>query len=114
MAEDGRTRVQRGATAAMEAESRAWMVQCPKCGAERSVWDMGGIRYKAKGSSRWYRRCPSCGKRAWLKVYWKGGVAGASQASPAFIVKLVLAIVFGVLLLTGLILLVVFKLTGIL
>lgn len=114
MAEDGRTRVQRGATAAMETESRAWVVRCPKCGAERSVWDMGGIRYKARGSSRWYRRCPGCGKRAWLKVYWKGGVPGASQASPAFVVKLVAAIVFGVLLLTGLILLVVFKLTGIL
>lgn len=32
----------------MEAESRRWMVRC-SCGFERSLWDLGGIRWKAKG-----------------------------------------------------------------
>jgi len=53
----------------MEAESRSWMVQCPHCGYERSVWEMGGVRYKAAGTSRWLRRCPNCGKMGWHKVY---------------------------------------------
>jgi len=106
MGEETRTGVQRLATPAMEAESRAWMVQCPKCGFERSIWESGGIRYKAAGSSRQYRRCPSCGKLGWQKIYWKGGIEGASQASFVFVLRLVLWIMVGTLLATGLIVLV--------
>lgn len=54
--------------AAMEADSRAWMVQC-SCGFTRSVWELGGIRFKATGQPRWYLRCPQCGQRSWHKVY---------------------------------------------
>lgn len=113
-----RTGARRLATPAMEAESRAWMVRCPHCGFERSVWDAGGIRYKAAGTSRQYRRCTSCGKRGWHKICWRGaesgapGVPGAEPASPGFVVRLVLAIVIGVLVVTGLILFVTFKLAG--
>jgi hypothetical protein len=38
--------------AAMEAESKQWKVNCPACGHERSIWDMGGIRYKAAGNKK--------------------------------------------------------------
>jgi hypothetical protein len=38
------------AAAAMERESRAWLVICPDCGFSRSVRDMGGTRYKASGT----------------------------------------------------------------
>lgn len=51
--------------AAMEAESRSWILRCPDCGHERSIWDMGGIRYKAAGKPRKLMRCPSCGKATW-------------------------------------------------
>jgi hypothetical protein len=51
----------------MEAESRAWMVRCP-CGFERSVWDMGGIRWKAAGQPRKNMRCQSCGQITWHKI----------------------------------------------
>jgi len=54
----------------MEAESRAWMVRCP-CGFERSVWDMGGIRWKAAGKPRQYMLCQSCGKLSWHTIYRK-------------------------------------------
>lgn len=50
--------------AAMEAESRLWMAQCP-CGHGRSVWEMGGIRYKASGQSRVRAKCPQCGQTTW-------------------------------------------------
>lgn len=113
MTESGQNSLQRRATAAMEAESRAWMVQCPHCGAERSVWDSGGIRYRAAGTSRLYRRCFACGKRGWHKVYWAGAAPGAAPASTGFVVRLVLALVFGILFGTALILFVVFKLTGV-
>lgn len=53
---------------AMEAESREWIVHCPKCGHEVSVWDIGGIRYKAAGEPVWRRRCLGCGEVANLKV----------------------------------------------
>ena len=54
----------------MEAESRAWMVRCP-CGFERSVWDMGGIRWKAAGKPKQYLLCRSCGQLNWHTIYRK-------------------------------------------
>ncbi len=54
--------------AAMEAHSRAWLVTCPNCGHVRSIWDLGGIRYKAAGNPRTYQRCPGCGKGGWHRV----------------------------------------------
>jgi DNA-directed RNA polymerase subunit RPC12/RpoP len=114
MGEDKRSGAQRLATAAMEAESRAWMVQCPHCGAERSVWETGGIRYRAAGTSRRYMRCPACGRRGWHRIYWAGGVPGASPASPAFVIRLIAAIVLGVLVATAAIVLAALKLSGVL
>ncbi|MBE0681785.1 MAG: hypothetical protein IH589_07700 [Anaerolineales bacterium] len=28
----------------MKKESNSWMLQCPNCKHERSIWEMGGIR----------------------------------------------------------------------
>ena len=53
----------------MEADSRRWMLQCPKCGYERSFWDIGGIRWKATGNQRNLMRCPNCGEVSWHKAY---------------------------------------------
>ncbi len=47
----------------MEAESRMWMVRCRSCGFERSLWELGGIRWKGSGKSWTWGRCPNCGKR---------------------------------------------------
>ena len=55
--------------AAMEAHSRAWLVECPNCGHERSIWELGGIRYKAAGNPRTRLRCPKCGQAGWHKVH---------------------------------------------
>lgn len=55
----------------MEADSRRWMIRC-RCGFERSVWDVGGVRWKARGNSRNYMRCPSCGERSWHTMYRSG------------------------------------------
>jgi predicted RNA-binding Zn-ribbon protein involved in translation (DUF1610 family) len=64
------------ATAArMEADSRMWMVQCPNCGYERSIWELGGIRYKAAGNPRRLMRCPNCGQIRWHKIYRREGPA---------------------------------------
>ena len=55
----------------MEAESRAWMLQCP-CGYEISIWELGGVRYGAKSrGKRMLRRCRGCGKLKWHRVYKK-------------------------------------------
>jgi hypothetical protein len=52
----------------MQAESRSWMVQCA-CGFERSIWEAGGIRWKAIGRPRRLIKCPQCGERTWHTVY---------------------------------------------
>ena len=58
----------------MERESREWMLICPKCGHERSYWDIGGIRYKARSrGKRVGLRCPSCGKFRMHKVERRPG-----------------------------------------
>jgi hypothetical protein len=54
--------------ASMEAASRQWIVRCPSCGAEQSIWDLGGIRWKATGSKLIWTRCAACGKRGWQKL----------------------------------------------
>ena len=55
--------------AAMRADSLAWKVRC-SCGFERSVWELGGIRWKSKGGkSPWLLRCPQCGGKSWHSVY---------------------------------------------
>lgn len=45
-----------------EVESRKWQATCPRCQSVNSVWEMGGIRYKAAGRPIRLVRCPNCGK----------------------------------------------------
>ncbi len=52
----------------MRTESQTWMVRCP-CGYERSVWDLGGVRWKARGNPRLFRMCSKCGQRTWHTIY---------------------------------------------
>ncbi len=60
-------------TADMEKESRAWMLRCP-CGYEKSVWDWGGIRWKASGNPKRKLTCPQCGQSTWHEcVHQKPG-----------------------------------------
>ena len=35
---------------AMENESRHWIIRCQACGDSCSVWQAGGIRYRASGN----------------------------------------------------------------
>lgn len=55
----------------LEAESHEWMVQCP-CGFERSIWDLGGVRYGARSvGKRYLLRCTRCGRLKMHRVYKK-------------------------------------------
>jgi phage FluMu protein Com len=46
-----------------EADSHKWMATCPRCQSVNSIWDIGGIRYKAVGGRPiTLVRCPNCGK----------------------------------------------------
>ena len=53
----------------MEADSRLWMMRC-SCGFARSIWELGGIRWKAAGQPRTFSfmKCSQCGKRSWHKL----------------------------------------------
>lgn len=53
----------------VEAESRQWKFECD-CGHKFSVWDIGGVRCKAKSSSSYKTvRCPHCQKVAMRKLF---------------------------------------------
>ena len=49
----------------MEAHSRAWKLVCSACDGRTSVWDVGGIRWKATRGSKTFTwiRCSACGQR---------------------------------------------------
>jgi ribosomal protein S27E len=55
-------------SASIEAESRTWMMRCDDCGHTTSVWDRGGVRWKAKGTPRVRGRCPGCGRTGWHTI----------------------------------------------
>lgn len=54
---------------AMRAESEEWIFTCPQCGLARSVWEIGGVRYKAvsagKRSLVW---CTNCKQLRWMPL----------------------------------------------
>lgn len=54
--------------AQMEEESRQWKATC-SCGTERSIWELGGLRYKAYGNPRRWLRCPDCGRMTWHVIH---------------------------------------------
>jgi hypothetical protein len=52
----------------LEEESRAWHIQCTECGSSKSVWELGGVRYKAASRGKRIRgHCSTCGTRRWLR-----------------------------------------------
>lgn len=57
--------------ASMEAESRSWMVKCSNCNHERSIWELGGIRWGAAGNPKRKQLCPNCMQMNWHTVYKK-------------------------------------------
>jgi hypothetical protein len=76
------TRLMPRHAAAMEADSRRWMMTC-NCGFARSIWDLGGIKWTAKGESRNYGLCPSCGKRSWHRLIYRKDEAEAAGSDAA-------------------------------
>ncbi len=59
---------------AIQAESQSWLLRCTVCGATRSVWDAGGIRYKAASvGKRTMGWCAQCGRWRALAVERKTG-----------------------------------------
>ena len=56
----------------MEKESREWMVRCRSCNYELSVWERGGIRWKAAGRPVTVVKCPNRGKTGPHDTYRKG------------------------------------------
>jgi len=58
-----------GRSEAMERESREWIVSCPACEWETSIWALGGIRYGARSKGKRMRmKCPECGEKSWMAV----------------------------------------------
>jgi hypothetical protein len=52
----------------MMADSKRYLFDCV-CGKTSSVWEIGGVRYKAYGNPTSLVKCPGCGKIAMRKIY---------------------------------------------
>ena len=57
--------------AAAEADSRRWGFTCSKCGERSSIWDIGGLRYKAVGEPTSLVMCPKCGNKGMHKITYQ-------------------------------------------
>ncbi len=52
----------------MQEESREWIYHCNECGADFSVADIGGVRYKAAGNPKRKQKCIKCGQTSWMTL----------------------------------------------
>ncbi len=52
----------------IKAESQSWIMRCNNCGLERSIWEIGGVRYGAAGNPSRKYPCPTCGRWTWHSV----------------------------------------------
>ncbi len=59
----------------IRADSEKWILTCSKCGTERSIWDIGGVRYKAYSRGKvTVTYCTTCrALRTMTVVYKKSG-----------------------------------------
>jgi len=58
---------------AIQAESESWLLRCSTCGTARSVWEMGGIRFKASSVGKMvWGRCPQCAQNRKMTLERKG------------------------------------------
>ncbi|HEX5702317.1 MAG TPA: hypothetical protein VFX97_03765 [Pyrinomonadaceae bacterium] len=55
----------------MEAESRKWIASCRECGFEKSLWEHGGVRWKAAGSPSTRLVCDQCGRITWQQLNYR-------------------------------------------
>jgi DNA-directed RNA polymerase subunit RPC12/RpoP len=55
--------------ASIEADSRRWVFDCSACGETTSIWDVGGVRWKAAGEPRRLIRCPNCRARRMMRIH---------------------------------------------
>ena len=49
-------------------ESKLWKFTC-RCGKKSSIWDAGGVRYKASGKPHIRLKCPHCNQVSMMKIY---------------------------------------------
>jgi uncharacterized C2H2 Zn-finger protein len=57
---------------AIQHESQNWLLRCPACDSTRSVWDLGGIRFKAASiNKKIYARCPHCSKTSMMPLEYR-------------------------------------------
>lgn len=98
--------------AAMEAHSRAWLVECAHCGFTRSIWELGGIRYKATGNPRMLGSCPQCGQRGWHKVH-KAADFPETRVPAWPLIRLILSVTVVALIVIAILAGIVLKLVGV-
>jgi hypothetical protein len=49
-------------------ESKLWLFTCV-CGKQSSIWDIGGVRYRASGNPSLLVKCPYCKQKSLQRIY---------------------------------------------
>ena len=49
--------------AEIKRQSMLWGFTCPTCKKRTSIWEIGGVRYKANGNPKKLIKCPGCGTK---------------------------------------------------
>lgn len=63
----------------IELDSRRWIFDCPHCNQTSSIWDVGGVRWKAAGNPRCRVRCPLCGAKLIARIRWENDQCPSSE-----------------------------------
>ncbi len=53
---------------AIEKESKEWGFECPKCDEFTSVWELGGVRYRANDTPKMRVKCPKCQEKIEVNI----------------------------------------------
>jgi hypothetical protein len=70
----------KGLAAEIRAESERWQIRCGTCGNARSVWEAGGLRWKAASvGKRIMAVCPQCGVMRSSSLEFDKGPTGVGE-----------------------------------
>ena len=67
----------------MQRDSQAWKMRCTTCGHLRSIWDAGGIRWKAYSvGKRMYLKCEQCNCMRVMAIEYLPDAPSTATPSP--------------------------------
>lgn len=64
----------------LEAETRCWEVACKTCGRSKDLWEAGGLRWRATGTSQTAGFCTACDAKRTMVIRPKVALASTERS----------------------------------